>query len=91
MRWLASRTNRRGLTPFVTFRNFSGHISAKSRNVVWASSRDCSSATPFTAKVPMTARLAIRTRRSGPSWISDTRATRSSSPGYRARRSFRKD
>ena len=89
-RGLASRRNRRGLTPFVTFRNFSGHISAKSRSVVWASSRDCSPATPLTAKLPATARFAIRTRRSGSSWISDIRATRPSSPGYRARTSSRK-
>ena len=59
----------------------SGHSSAKSRSVVSASRRDCSSATPLTAKLPTTARLAIRTRRSGSSWISDIRVMRSSSPG----------
>ena len=66
--------------PLVWLQNFSGHRSAKSRNVVWVSSRDCSSATPLTAKLPTAARLAIRTRRSGTSWISDIRAMRSSSP-----------
>ena len=57
----ACNSHRRGVTPFVTLMNFSGHINKKSGN-----SKDFKSlvwiiATPFTVCDPMTAKLDMRT------------------------------
>ncbi len=45
---LASRMNRRGVTPLVTLVNLSGHMVANSSSTLSRSSWECSSATPLT-------------------------------------------
>ena len=63
---LASRSQRRGVTPLVLLLNRSGKISAKSETTVVRSSREWISATPLVLCVPTIARLAMRTCFSGP-------------------------
>ncbi len=86
----ARRTNRRGVTPFVTFVNLSGQYVEKSGSTFSASSCDCSAATPLTLVAATVARYAIRTERSGDSVTIDIRRARSSSSGNLSRTSARK-
>ncbi len=78
---LASRSQRRGVTPLVLLLNRSGKISARSETTVVRNSREWISATPLVLCVPTIARLAMRTRFSGPSAIRLTRETRPGSSG----------
>ena len=81
---LASRTNRRGVTPLVTLVNLPGKNSSKSGSTLSRSSWECSSATPFTLAPATVARYAIRTARSGCSAMIDIRLIRSWSPSNRS-------
>ena len=73
---------RRGVTPLVMLLNFSGHSSSKSReHGLLAAARCAARATPLIAWLPTQARFAMRTYRAPLSSISDSRATRASSPG----------
>ena len=82
---LASSSQRRGVTPLVLLLKRSGNISARSLTVCVRSSSEWMAATPLVLCEPTMARLAMRTFRSAPSSTRLTRATRSSSPGKRAR------
>src|SRR5664279_3427755 len=83
-------TNRRGVTPFVTFVKRPGQSSAKSERTVSRRSRECSAATPFTFWLATVARFAMRMLFSPRSSMRLRRESRPSSPGKRARASFRK-
>ena len=78
---LASRMNRRGVTPLVTLVNLSGHSALKSGSTLSRSNWLCSSATPFTLRPATEARWAIRMARTGNSATIDMRRMRISSPG----------
>ena len=84
---LASRSQRRGVTPLVLLLNRSGYISARSLTVTVRSRSEWMAATPLVLCEPTMARFAIRTLRSPPSSMRLTRPTRPSSPGKRVRTS----
>jgi len=85
----ASRSQRRGVTPFVLLLKRSGKSSARSLTVLVRRRSEWMAATPFVLCEPTMARFAMRIFRSGPSSTRLTRATRAASPGYRARTSSR--
>jgi hypothetical protein len=78
---LASRSQRRGVTPLVLLLNRSGNMAARSATVLVRRSSEWIAATPFVLWVPTIARFAIRTCRFGPSSIRLILATFASSPG----------
>ena len=84
-RGLLSASQRRGVTPLVTLKNFSGAIRWKSLSTVCFSSSVWSAATPLMAWLPADARLAMRTYCSPVSSMIDRRRASASSPGCRSR------
>ena len=74
-RGFARARKRRGVTPFVTFTNFSGHSSWKSRSTSAFRSSVWSAATPLMRWLPTLARWAIRTERPPASSIRLRRAS----------------
>ena len=88
--WLARANQRRGVTPLVLLQKRFGNRRAKSANSDCTISSECSSDTPFTLWLAITANHAIRTRRPLVSSIIETRDSNASSLGYCSFTSFRK-
>ena len=79
----ACSSQRRGVTPLVTFWKRSGQSSAKSGNSRVRTSSEWSCETPFTLWLPTIARWPMRIRFGCPSSMIEVRRRRSTSPGQR--------